>query len=235
MVLVVPDNLKRGGVSDASSAEVGLEGLELVAKVLGGDLSYYDGKSMLDVGCGNKQAEAIIKYELPFSRYVGLDNAKALIDALAPQTAGTCLEFHHVDVYNQRYSRNGARMTRDFPLPVEGTFDIVHAFSLFSHLVAEDTDAYFHILRRHAHAGTVFFFTTFLADVPTWLDSEPDKPLLRVRYGPDYMDGLLRDAGWRVEHAFLREPALPTPWPVRDLRDVTQPRGGQSFIVARPL
>ena len=233
-MLVVPDNLKRGGGKNASSPELGLEGLEIVARALGGDVSYFDGKSMLDVGCGNKLAEAIVKYDLPFERYVGVDNAKELMELLAPQAEGTCLEFHHVAVYNERYFKDGRRLTRDFALPVQGLFDVIHAFSLFSHLDATDTDAYFHVLRRHAHADTEFIFTAFLADVPTWLDSEPENALLRVRYGPAYMDGLLETAGWRVDRAFLRDPELETPWEVRPMSDVTPPRGGQSFIIARP-
>ena len=202
--LSVPNHLKRGGVKDETSAAAGLEGFDLIARALGVDRSWYAGKTLLDVGCGNRMAEAVIAYAIPLRRYVGIDNAKKLIDVMAPQVEGTNVELIHVPVYNQMYANEADRLARDYRLPVEGAYDIIHAWSLFSHLNADDTDAYFHILRKHLAPGGVFTFTAFLEDISGWRDSDPDRPLLRVRYGPLFLEKLLSEAGWAVSNVYSR-------------------------------
>ena len=238
-LLDVPFRLKRGGTRGDDSPELGLEMLTYAAGFLGGDLSLFAGKSMLDLGCGNKQAEAIVKYGVPFARYVGIDNALPLIEALAPQVDGRRMAFFHIDVFNQRYAPNGPPLARDTRLAVgDETFDILHAFSLFSHLTRPDAEAYFHILRRHAHAGSVLIFTGFIIpEMATWRDWDPDRPLLKVHYGPRFMDDMLMGAGWRVERVFTPDMALAgmvEGWDVRDVREVISDPGDQTVVICRP-
>jgi len=236
MTLIVPDHLKRGGVRE-NSAESGLDAFRIIAEALDVDTSWLAGREMLDVGCGNRLAEAVIAYQLPLKRYVGLDNARKLIEALAPQVQGTNVELALIPVFNARYAQDaGERLSRDYALPVRGAFDIIHAWSLFSHLTAEDTDAYFHILRRHARERAAFLFTAFLEANGGWRDdSDPaGPPLLRVRYDPSLLDRLLREAGWTVERVYARR-APPLPWPSAPLDELTGEPGGQSLLVCRPI
>ena len=248
--LLVPDRLKRGGSRDDRSADLGLYALREAASLMGGDLSYFDGKTVLDVGCGHKQAEAIVKYAVPVKRYVGIDSYAPLMQVLARQAEESVCEFHHVDAFNQRYSPTGKPMDLNTVLPIAETgFDLIHAWSLFSHLKGPETEAYFTLLRRYTHARTTFFFTIFLSPgTQTWRDSVPDQPLLRVLYGPEYLDQMLRSAGWGVERVFVRDAIarnFPPGWEVKafqtavqDLGDLSvalDDRGGQSCVVARPL
>ena len=239
-LLDVPSRLKRGGTRDDDSPELGLQMLTYAAAFLGGDLGLFAGKSMLDMGCGNKQAEAIVKYDVPLARYVGIDNALPLIQALAPQVDGRRMAFFHIDAFNQRYAPDGPPLTSGTRLPVDGEiFDIIHAFSLFSHLTRPDTEAYLHILRRHAAAGSRFIFTGFvIPEMATWRDWDPGRPLLKVHYGPQFMDGLLTGAGWRVERVFTPDMTLSgmvEGWDVHDVREVIEDPGDQTVVVCRPI
>ena len=239
-VLDIPDRLKRGGARDATSADVGLEALCEAAACLGGGLEIFDGKTMLDVGCGNKQAEAIVKYGVGLDRYVGLDVSERLIEALNAAAEGTVLAFHHLDVLNAMYSKpDRPPMSAGTVLPVgEETFDILHAWGLFAHVDANDLEAYFRVLRRHVKPDGRFVFTLYLTpEVETVRYTDPERPMFRVLFGPAFVDGLLKAAGWRVERVFTRDIDLRRDmpdWPVRDIREVSERAGGMACVVAVP-
>ena len=188
--LTIPSEFKRGGTKGDDSPELGFKTLQMVAKILGGaDPYFFNSTRMLDVGCGNIQAEAILKYEIQMAEYVGVDVHKGLIETLAKQTKDTFLDFYHLDFYNAMYNpKGGLHLSKNVDLPFGGrTFDYIHAHSLFSHLDPTDTEAYFNILKNHADNETKLIFSAFInLDVDTYFDSEPGKPLLRARYNPVY-------------------------------------------------
>ena len=71
----------------------------------------------------------------------------------------------------------------------------------------------------------------------TWRDWDPGRPLLKVHYGPQFMDGLLTGAGWRVERVFTPDMALSgmvEGWDVHDVREVIDDPGDQTIVVCGP-
>ncbi len=239
-VLEVPDRLKRGGTRDSTSADAGLEALCEAAACLGGGLELFAGRSMLDLGCGNKQAEAIVKYEVGLTRYLGLDVSAPLIDALQAAAAGTVLEFRHLDVLNAMYGQpDRPPLSAQTALPLgEETFDIVHAWGLFAHVDDRDLGACFRLLRPHVTPGGRFVFTLYLTpEVETVSFTDPERPLFRVLFGPGFVNRALTAAGWRVERVFTRDTDLRRDmpgWPVRDIREVSERAGGMACVVAVP-
>ena len=236
--LTIPSGFKRGGTKGDNSPEFGFKALEVAAKILGGSSpDFFNSTRMLDVGCGNKQAEAIISYNVQMSEYVGIDVHKRLIETLAEQTKDTFLEFYHLDIYNAMYNKQGKiHLNKDLILPIgDHKFDYIHAWSLFSHLDSGDTEAYFSILKNNADINTKFIFSTFInLDVETYLDSEPDRPLLRVRFNPIYLNSLLEQNGWKVDWLYVSDMSIKEQmknWDVRNLSEVSDIKGGQSFFV----
>jgi SAM-dependent methyltransferase len=91
------------------------------------------GMSVLDLGCGSGRTASHIAKLFPGISYVGIDVVQRLLDY-----AATKCPPHFRFVCHQGI---------DIPLP-DGTIDIAAAFSLFTHLLHEETFCYLQELRR---------------------------------------------------------------------------------------
>ena len=90
-------------------------------------------------------------------------------------------------------------MTRDTPLPVEGDFDVIWLFSVFTHLAPEDADAMLAILRRHVRReGRLLFSALLDPSVGTFEEKAPQKVGLRSTYNEAFMRSLVERNGWAV-------------------------------------
>lgn len=79
-------------------------------------------------------------------------------------------------------------------------------FSVITHMEPEDARAILQILRRYAGSDTLLLFSTFIDDAQheDFVDENSERPLLRARYRRSFIEGITRDAGWRIEE--LRRP-----------------------------
>ena len=220
--LDVPRHLHRSLTKDDRRAQLSaLHSLDALARRLGRpDLA---GVRMLDVGCGVKFTQVILNEGLPIGRYAGVDVYEPLITFLRVSVTDDRFTFHHLDFHNERYNPAGHKMTPASELPLAGeTFDVMTAYSVFTHLNPGDAHSMLSMLRRYASPGTVLCFTAFL-DAHTegghglidqwsarlggsiagrtdgYRDFTPDDPLRQALYTEEYLRQIARDCGWDVQ------------------------------------
>ncbi len=162
---------------------------------------------LLDWGCGSGRlaigiAETMGRIEL----YHGVDIQDHLVD-WAQRHIGVRdgFEFTHVDLANPRYNPSGLA---ERTIPGEsGGYDGFYAYSVFSHLLGDDSTAYLGELSRLLRPGGKAFITAFVEDdVPNQEENphgygplEWSGPLHCVRYNRAFFDTLVAEAGLEVE------------------------------------
>ena len=197
--LIIPDELHRNAqdVHFYGPENTGSILMNLVAERLG--LRDLSGSDVLDIGCGVRFTQAIINRDLPIKSYTGVEVYRPLIDYLRREVEDPRFSFSHWDAQNAKYNPAGVKLTPESRLPVEGTFDIIWLFSVFTHLEPSDANALLAILRRHARPRGALFFSAFLDDtVDSFEDRLPDDPLSHPCYAEWYLRELVAASGWSV-------------------------------------
>jgi len=222
--LDIPQHLKRGDQTESDAADSGLGALHTLASMLGGATpAMFEGKSILDIGCGNQLPEALFRYEVGLSKYVGVDVDGALIAVLREQADDPRFEFVHFDVFNPRHNpRSETPLHAKTALPIQPqTFDYILAFGVTRVLSPEDLQAYVDILGQYAHADTRLVFDgLFDSDIAKFRLKEPGRPLSSSIFAPAYVQRLLHGGGWMVERALFSKASLFSQvkaWPVQDV------------------
>ncbi len=179
---------------------------------------------VLDVGCGVRFTQAIINRGIPIRSYTGIDVFRPLIEHLQREVDDPRFSFAHWDAQNAKYNPGGVKITAISQLPVQGDFDLIWLFSVFTHLYPSDANALLAILRRHIRPGGGLFFSAFLDDtVDSFEDKLPDQPLAHPCYSERYLKELVVANGWRIssvsppspkhfiQHYFVCYPAMARP------------------------
>ncbi len=116
--------------------------------------------------------------------------------------------FVHVDAANDRYNPDGSQIPG---LPSEDdSVDLVAAFSVFTHMLSDDTKAYLREFRRVLAPGGNAFVTVFMADgVPDETENPPwfgdwTGRLHCVLYSTDYLKDLIAMAGMTLDSVLPR-------------------------------
>jgi SAM-dependent methyltransferase len=199
--LVIPEELHRNApeVHAVGPENTGSILIDLVVESLGlGDLGASD---VLDVGCGVRFTQAILNRGIPIRSYTGVDVHRPLIEYLRREVDDPRFSFAHWDAKNAMYHPAGTKINRDSRLPVEGTFDVLWLFSVFTHLEPSDADALLTILRRHVRPGGALFFSAFLdqdGTIDEFEDRLPAYPLSRACYSERYLRALVEANGWSI-------------------------------------
>ncbi len=197
--LIIPDELHRNAPDVLANGpeNTGATLINLVVDRLGlRDLSDSD---VLDIGCGVRFTQAIINRDIPIKSYTGVDVHRPLIEYLQREVDDPRFSFSAWDAQNARYNPAGVKIAPESRLPVEGTFDIIWLFSVFTHLDPSDADALLAILRRHIRPGGALFFSAFLDDsIESFEDRLPAYPLSHPCYAERYLRELVVANGWRV-------------------------------------
>lgn len=163
--------------------------------------------ALLDVGCGNKFAAAIVNDGVPIRRYVGIDTDEEVIRHLIEHVVDPRLAFHFLDAHNEMYNQAGQPLDSFGRLPVgEEQFDLISLFSVFTHLAPHDYRAMLELIRPHVAPDGKLIFSLFVdqGDGPDFLDRVPDRPLLEAVYSEPYARRLIEGTGWEVDE--LRAP-----------------------------
>lgn len=159
----VPRELRRGNLKyrELEFIAQGEALLRLLAEELG--LPDLAGRSVLDMGCGSKLVEAILRYNLPVGRYVGVDVSRELIDYLQDTVRDPRFHFQYLNAHNQMYNPGGAPLdARTRLLLDEHSFDVVCLFSVFIHLAPHDYVAMLRMLRRYIKPRGRLIFSLLL-------------------------------------------------------------------------
>ena len=123
---------------------------------------------LLDLGCGvGRLAAPLTEYLDATGRYDGFD--------IDPELVAWCernitrrhprFRFRHVSVRNDLYHPDGSQSGSEFSFPYEsGSFDVVVATSLFTHLLTRDAENYLREAARVLAPGGRLLATFFLLD-----------------------------------------------------------------------
>jgi SAM-dependent methyltransferase len=171
---------------------------------------------VLDVGCGpGRLLTGMLATYGSVTRYAGVDVHRGVIDwastYVAPYVAN--VEFHWLDVANERYNRRGAALAvADAILPLaDCSFDVVVLISVFSHMRLPDISVYLAEIRRVlASDGKVYLSLFVEYGVPDEEENPPDYhrlwsgPLHCVRLNRHAFEDRVHEAGLAVDRFTYR-------------------------------
>lgn len=175
---------------------------------------------VLEIGCGiGRVAAGLASYLEPPGRYEGFDVNRRAVRwcrrAIAREWPSA--SFRHVDVVNSTYHRRGRVDPSHFRFPYDdGSFDVVVATSVYTHMGHSETAHYLAETARVLRPGGKAFATFFLVGEGTpaldhradfefepsgrdrhWV-AEPDRPMMAVAHPLDAIEAALAEAGLEV-------------------------------------
>jgi SAM-dependent methyltransferase len=163
-------------------------------------------KRVLDWGCGAGRLAIGIKHLIgDVADYHGVDVQPDLIGWAQANLADEHYRFTLVDARNARYNPDGVA---SFDIPADdGSVDVLHAYSVFSHMLTADVAGYGATIARILAPEGRAWMTAFVEeDVPDcvenpdgYLDLTWDGALHCVRYDRRFLESTLWDAGLAVE------------------------------------
>ena len=167
---------------------------------------------ILDIGCGPcRLPTGILQTMGAVRRYCGVDVKKSYTDwgTKYVTKAHPQFTFHHINVFNERYNRQSSVQQQSLYLPFEEeSFDIIYLYSVFSHLLQEDIEAYLQEFARLLAPGGSVFLTAFVEEGVEDVTENPEGygdipwkgPLHCVRYNKNLFNQLLKHYGFDIRH-----------------------------------
>ena len=188
---------------------------------------------VLDIGCGaGRFLVGMLATYGTVERYVGLDVRRPVIE-WASQTLPAPelgeIAFEWIDVANRRYNAGGAQSPRAGALPVAaGSFDLAVLFSVFTHMAAEDIEAYLTEIHRVLTGGGRCLATVFAEEgVLDWEEnpegyltewfSEWKGSLHCTRVSRSFFESSARASGFEIERFVYRN----------------APQGKSTYVISR--
>jgi ubiquinone/menaquinone biosynthesis C-methylase UbiE len=120
---------------------------------------------ILDIGCGlGQKARPLTRFLSSSGSYSGLDIVTEAIDWCREHySAFPNFEFSVADVFNREYNPDGKVLAKNLVLPYpDESFDCVVLASVFTHLIPDDVEHYFHEIARVTRRGARTISTYFL-------------------------------------------------------------------------
>ena len=123
---------------------------------------------ILEIGCSHGRTSRGLLHNLRSpGGYWGFDIDQAQVaeatKRITSRSAG--FQYIHADVFHRQFNPTGTIAAKDFTFPFENAFfDCVYAASVFTHLLPEETERYFHETRRVLKAGGKALFSFFVRD-----------------------------------------------------------------------
>jgi SAM-dependent methyltransferase len=117
-------------------------------------------------------------------------------------------QFIHVDAANERYNPDGSHAP-SLPSP-DNSVDLIAAFSVFTHMLSDDTKAYLKEFRRVLAPSGRALITVFMAEgVPDETENPPwfgnwEGRLHCVLYSTAYLKDLIATSGMTLESELPR-------------------------------
>jgi ubiquinone/menaquinone biosynthesis C-methylase UbiE len=171
-------------------------------------------RTVLDIGCGTGRLPIGILSTLKSIRsYYGVDVSEAAVDWCSRHITPdhpSC-RFLRINAKNERYNPRGEDIGDAFRLPFPpASFDIIHLYSVFSHMRSKDIRAYLREFTQLLKPSGSIFLTAFVADgVPDEGENPPDMQkewkgaLHCVRFSRPFFTRLIADAGFTITRESL--------------------------------
>lgn len=204
-----PLSLRAGGTHFRANKDFIVSAIEEADRLASLQLLEPD-TDILDLGCGaGRLGIGIVAGAHPIRSYCGIDVNSAAISWCTRHLTrhAPSLQFISMQVYNERYNRSGSRISSNFHFPLsDDSFDTCYAYSLFSHLITHDAQAYLNEVSRLLRPGGAALLTAFIEqDVPDETVNPHEYgsiswrgPLHCVRYAKPFFDSLINNAGLAV-------------------------------------
>jgi len=152
-----PSKLRFMGESDEAFLELGDQLVDTIER----HAELGPSTRILDVGCGYGRLAHALQRRGFEGTYLGLDVQSRVIRWCTRSLGSERFEFRHADLQNERYNPAGKAVIPELEFD-RGSFDVVCAFSVFTHMWHEDVEAYFELFRRvladDGRAIATFFF-----------------------------------------------------------------------------
>lgn len=163
---------------------------------------------VLDIGCGAGRLARVLAGELrPPGSYDGFDVSAEAVAWCQRHYRGTAaaFRFEHADLYNGMYNRSSTGVATEYRFPYrDGSFDLIIATSVFTHLLADAADHYLAEVARVLAPGGRFFSTWFLLE-PNQPGDHPPMIDFQQTGGPTAtIDVALPEAALAYDAAWLR-------------------------------
>ena len=199
ILLKVPQDFRRGDLKhdERKSIESAFENLRQIAELT--ERPDWSDLRVLDFGCGVKFSQALLQCDVSVKQYVGMDVYREMISFLQEQVHDPRYAYHVVPFHNEMYNPTGIPLSAGAELPeAGGPFDLITLQSVFTHVTPQDFLALLQVLRKAAAPNARLFFTCFINQEmeQDFLDSEPDKPLLRAYYRESFIREMLEQSHW---------------------------------------
>jgi SAM-dependent methyltransferase len=174
------------------------------------NLGLAPGSRLLDFGCGpGRLAVGLIAAGWSGS-YMGVEVKDRHVQWATNEITSRFPDFQfiHVDAANERYNPDGSQAP-SLPSP-DGSVDLIAAFSVFTHMLSDDTKAYLREFRRVLAPDGKAFITVFMAEgVPDETENPPwfgnwEGRLHCVLYSTAYLRDLIGNSGMTLEQALPR-------------------------------
>lgn len=249
LTLTVPNTLRRGALKgdQAKSLASAVRLLELMYRKF--ELEDMADVELLDVGCGTKLVQAILEYDIPIKRYVGVDVYQEMIEFLQSKVTDERFAFHHMDTHNEMYNPQGIALDPAKGPPFEDQqFDLICLYSVFTHLAPHDYSAMLKLLRPYIKNDGSIIFSLFVNEktdggqglidgLASGLIASPEKfPEGRTEKEiPPFVDAYAgKPLTWAVysrEHAI--ELCEGTGWEIESLNDPE--KSIQHYMICKPI
>lgn len=167
--LEVPAALQRNSVEVAAAGfdYTGQLLINLATKYTG--LQNLENIDVLDIGCGVRFTSAIINCKIPIKSYTGVEVDQPIVRFLQDnvEVHDKRFKFVHYNVHNEKYNPCGIKLARQSDLPVNGSFDLIWLFSVFTHLNPEDSLQLLRLMKKHLRKSGRLFFLRLLTTAST--------------------------------------------------------------------
>jgi len=146
---------------------------------------------ILELGCGpGRAARALTEYLSSQGSYEGLDIRPSVItfckDAYVPHPT---FHFTLADIHNSHYRPDGLHQQRDYVLPyIDEEFDLIFSVSLFTHLLASETNSYLKEIRRLLKLSGRLLSTFLLLTDETRANAASNKDSINFRFSYSHDD-----------------------------------------------
>ncbi len=167
----------------------------------------FEGRKVLDFGCGVRFARTIFNLDLPIALYAGVDISRDAIAWLRANVHDQRFRFEHLDARNAYYNPRGSDGLGSDALLRLGlaNFDAACMMSVITHQTPKEARLTFQQLRAALRSGGLLYFTAFLDETgPDYWEQDASAPGHMSTYHPDALLKLLEETGWRCKAAYLK-------------------------------